>query len=435
MFGKPSILISHARGLARPDPVGVSGRRSDLIASLLVALLLASQATLFTPRTAQAAEIRHGDSVVVAPGETIDDDLYAFGQTVSIQGTVNGDVITAGQSISVAGHVNGDLMAAGSTIVVNGPVTGAARLAGQSIEIGAPIGNDLLAGAATLNSGPQASIGRDILVGGQTVNLGGPVGRSVRAGAETLTIGGPVGSDILAQVGTLHLASGARIQGSLTYTSNNEAVLDPGAAVNGPTTRFEASDSRPEPSPASRFGTGAVAWLQTLVGMSLFGLLLVLVFPGIATRSTQILAENPWASLGIGFAVLLGVPIAALLLFGVGLAIGGWWIGPLLLALYLGALPVGYTMAGLLVGHAVMQKAGRSQSAIGWHLLAGLVLFGLVGLVPILGGLVLFAALLFGLGASVLAVLAMYRGRSSREVAPPSNGVHVEQAGEPIAAR
>src|SRR6266540_6669200 len=43
---------------------------------------------------ALAAEVRQGDSVVVGPNETINDDLYAFGSTVTILGTVNGDVFT-----------------------------------------------------------------------------------------------------------------------------------------------------------------------------------------------------------------------------------------------------------------------------------------------------------------------------------------------------
>jgi cytoskeletal protein CcmA (bactofilin family) len=402
---------------------------------LLTSLLLAWQALLLTPATAQAAEIRSGEAIVVAPGETIDDDLYAFGQTVSIQGTVNGDVIAAAQSVNVQGRVNGDLMAAGSTVVVNGPVSGAARLAGQSIEVGAPIGNDLLGGAATVLVGPLGSVGRDVLVGGQTVTLGGPVERSIRAGAETLTVGGPVGGDILARVGTLRLASGARISGSLDYTSSQDALVEPGATVGGPTTRFEDPAAQPEPSPAARFGAGAVAWLQMLVGLSVFGLLLVLVFPGLGTRSTEALVRRPWTSLGIGFALLVGVPFAALLLFVVGLAIGGWWIGPLLLALYLGALPAGYTMSGLLAGRFVVERIAHRHLATGWCLLIGLVLFGLVGLVPILGGVVLFGAVVFGLGAGALALAAIYRGRPVTDVLPPPLDVHGEPAGEPIAAR
>jgi cytoskeletal protein CcmA (bactofilin family) len=398
-------------------------------------MLLAWQTILLTPTAVQAAEVRHGDAVVVAPGETIDDDLYAFGQTVTIQGTVNGDVIAAGQSINLAGLVNGDVMAAGSTVVVNGPVAGTARLAGQSVDVNAPIGHDLVAGAAVLTAGPQGSVGQDVLAGGRTVTLGGPVERSIRAAADTLTIGGPVGGDVLARVGTLYLTSGARIQGSLVYTSDQEVVVEPGAAVSGSTTRFDAPASQPEPSPAARFGAGAVAWLQTLVGLSLFGLLLVLLFPGFGSRSTEALISKPWTSLGLGFAVLLGVPVVALFLFVVGLVIGGWWIGPLLLALYLGALPVGYAVAGLLAGRFVAQTIDRPQMTTGWRLLIGLVLFGLVGLVPILGGVVLFGAVLFGLGGSVLALTAIYRGQSGTHEASRPPDMHVEQVGEPIAAR
>jgi hypothetical protein len=201
------------------------------------------------------------------------------------------------------------------------------------------------------------------------------------------------------------------------------------------TTRLESPAGPAEPGPAARFGERALEWLRTLIGLSVFGLLLVLLFPGFSNRSAQTLEHDPWASLGLGFGVIVGVPIAAVLLFVAGLLIGGWWIGPLLLVVYFGALPVGYAIAALLVGRVIMQRVGRPHVATGWSLLAGLVVFGLASLVPVAGGLALFMALLFGLGAGVLALTAGYRELSRKEGAPPPPEVRVEPLGEPMTAR
>src|SRR5437870_3223111 len=76
---------------------------------------------------ASAAEVRPGDRVVVGANETIDDDLYAFGGTVTVLGRVNGDVIAAGGTITIAGPVAGDVSAAGGTIQVSGDVKGSVR--------------------------------------------------------------------------------------------------------------------------------------------------------------------------------------------------------------------------------------------------------------------------------------------------------------------
>jgi len=89
--------------------------------------------------------------------------------------------------------------------------------------------------------------------------------------------------------------------------------------------------------------------------------------------------------------------------------------GPVLLAVLLLAglalLPLGYAIVGLYLGHLVLQRAGRADQADAWHLLIGLVLLGLVSIVPLAGSIILLAVLLFGLGALVIALVATYRGQ------------------------
>ena len=51
--------------------------------------------------------------VVVEKDEMIDDDYFAYGETVTISGTINGDAYLAGGSVLVDGVVNGDLFVAG----------------------------------------------------------------------------------------------------------------------------------------------------------------------------------------------------------------------------------------------------------------------------------------------------------------------------------
>lgn len=150
----------------------------------------------------------------------------------------------------------------------------------------------------------------------------------------------------------------------------------------------------------------------------------MLLFPVFSQRAADTLGTTPWPSLGLGFALLAGVPVAALLVFGIGLLIGGWWLGPLMLAFYFGLLPVAYATVGLFLGRFIVRRAGRPDVENVWNLLAALVFLGLVSLVPFAGGLVLFTAVLFGLGACILALNATYRGRPAtpdRLVAAPNH--------------
>lgn len=406
--------------------------RRHLLRVAVAASLLAWALLALTPLIATAAEVRQGETVVVTAAEVIDDDLYVFGQSITIRGSVTGDVIAAGQTVTIAGPVEGDVLAAGSAVTITGPVLGSVRAAGQTVELYATVGQDALVAGATVTTSPQAEVGRDLLIGASAATVSGGVGRSVRAATDTLTIAAPVGGDVLAQVGALRLANGTDVQGSLTYTSGQDAAMEAGAIVHGMTTRLEQPAAEPQPGPAAQLGEAVVGWLRTLVGMGAFGVLLVLLFPAYSARATTTLAARPWPSLGLGFAALAGGPVAALLLFLVGLLIGGWWLGLALLGLLLALIPVGYTVVGLYVGQVVMQRAGRHHVAAAWSALAGLALLGLVGVVPMLGSVALFAGLLFGLGATILTLVQRYQDE------PVLNGAAATQThdfGEPIPAR
>src|SRR5437870_4762579 len=96
---------------------------------ILVGLFL----MLLLPAQALAADPRQGETVVVGPNETINDDLYAAGGTITIQGTINGDLVAAGSTITISGVVNGDVIAAGGTITISGPVRGSVRSGGGNL--------------------------------------------------------------------------------------------------------------------------------------------------------------------------------------------------------------------------------------------------------------------------------------------------------------
>lgn len=92
------------------------------------------------PASLEAAEFRGDDVVTVGPNERIDDDLYAFGGSVTVQGTVNGDLVAFGGNIRVTGGVTGDVIAAGGNITLDGQVGGSVRASGGDLTINGRIG-------------------------------------------------------------------------------------------------------------------------------------------------------------------------------------------------------------------------------------------------------------------------------------------------------
>jgi cytoskeletal protein CcmA (bactofilin family) len=169
-----------------------------------------------TPARTFAADIRQGDVVTVGPTQTINDDVYAFGGTVDVQGRVNGDVVAAGGTVTIHGTVTGDLLAAGGTTTVAGTVGGTVRAAGGTTTIDGPVGKDVLVTGGTVRLEPSARVGRDLLTGAGSVILAGQVARNVQAGS-----------------GTLRLDKDAVVGGNLTYSSDQTAQIAPGARVQG----------------------------------------------------------------------------------------------------------------------------------------------------------------------------------------------------------
>ena len=366
----------------------------------LVALILA-----LTPSQAVAADIRQGD-VTIGATETINDDLYVAGGNVAINGTINGDLIAAGNNISVDGNVTGDVIAAGQSVVIRGTVGGTVRAAGATIVLDGKVANDLLAAGNELTILSNGRVGRDAIVGSSTTTVSGQIGRDLQAGSTNVKIDGGIGGNVLASVERLQLTDRATIGGSLKYTSKNEAQIANTSSVKGGIERQVPDNGR------APLVTGPAAlvleWLRGLIGLLILGILVVFFFPGFSRRAGEALVHSPWLTLAIGALVLVGLPILSIVFFAVGALIGGWWIGFVVLALFVVVLALSIPVAAVGVGGALLRVA-RRPVPVWFALFIGLIALLLVALVPILGGIVIFCALLFGMGATTIAVVGNRR--------------------------
>jgi hypothetical protein len=373
-------------------------RMRSLTRRSLVALLCAGAVFVWLPTAASAADLRQGPDVTVGPGQTVSDDIYAAGGTITIAGTIDGSVIAAGGTITVSGNVSRDLIVAGGTINVTGKVGGSIRAAGGNLTVNGPVEQDVVIAGGMIVIGSGGSIGRDLVLAGGTATVSGPVARRVLMGSGSLTLQSRVGGNVTGAVDHLKL-DGAQIGGDLDYTSNNQVQIVNGAHVAGTTTRHTAPDR----------GTGGatngfIGWLRALIGIFALGLLFILLLPRFSTRSIDVLRAEPWVSLGIGAVILVATPIVAVIVFILGLLIGGWWLGLLLIPLWILALALGYVVSGFLLGRLIFAQLGWGRYHDLLALLGGLIVLAVVGLIPVLGGLVGLAALVFGAGALAVAV-------------------------------
>jgi len=360
--------------------------------SIMVAALFA-----WLPLQAAAADLRQGSDVTVGSGETVNDDIYAGAGTVSIDGTVNGSVIAGGGTITVTGTVTRDLIVGGGTINVSGHIGGSIIAAGGNVTVTGPIGQDLVVTAGRVDVGSAATIGRDLVVAGGTATISAPIARRVQMTSGSLTLRNRVGGDVRGRVDHLKL-DGAQIGGNLDYTSNNSVEQVNGAHVTGTITRHTPTDR------GGDAGNGFLGWLRGLIGIFALGLLLIFLFPALSSRAIDTERAQPWASLGIGAGILVITPIVALIVFVIGILIGGWWLGLLLIPLWILALAIGYAISGFLLGRLIFARLGWGGYHDALALLGGLFVLTVVGLIPVIGWLVGLVAIVFGAGALALVV-------------------------------
>lgn len=346
--------------------------------------------------------------VVILPADVvINRDYFAYGERVEISGTVNGDVYAAGGQILVDGTINGDLLAAGGAITISGTVSQDARIAGGQIAINGPIGRSLTVAGGNVDLNDSAAVGRSVVAAGGRVRVSAPVAADAKIAAGSVTVSNAVKGDLHAATGDLRLTSRAAIAGNLTYWSQTEASIDPGATVAGVVTR-KTLPEHVGPKPGTLFAAVAgllvLAKLVSVASTLVLGLLFLYVLPRYTGSAVAVLRQRPWASLGIGFIAFVVTPAAAGILL---ITVLGAPLGLLVAALYLVALYVVRVFAIVWVGTAVFAWMGKQVRPV-WALVIGLVLYAIATLIPFIGWFVAFLVILFGLGASLLADRALY---------------------------
>jgi cytoskeletal protein CcmA (bactofilin family) len=323
------------------------------------------------------------------------DDLYLAGAPVDVVAPVDGDLVVAGCPVNVDARVGGDVLAAGCFVRVQGEAMDDVRIAGGQVVLRAHVAGDATAVGGRVDLPRETRVEGKAWLAGGTVEVQGHVGRSLGAAGRTIRFGGDVDGDVDLAGGDIEILPSARVRGALVYRSPSEATIAPGAQIAGGVRR-EAEQW----SPPGRRALRAAAWVAVaflLGGFLVAGAVMATLLPRFTASSARTIRSDPWTSLGVGFAVLVTAPVAAVLLMA---TVVGAIAGFALLALYgvsvLAALLVSATSIG-----AVATRLFRREAATGrvlLSILAGLVVLALLQLVPFVGVLVIALAVVLGLG-------------------------------------
>jgi hypothetical protein len=256
----------------------------------------------------------------------------------------------------------------------------------------------VLSGRADVPEGQQVG---DLVVFHGSASVDGTVNGSLTAFDAPVTISGRVNGDVMVFNGRVELHSGANVTGDVV--SQQAPVVASGATIGGTSKRLQTNTNW------EGFGwAGKLAWwLAVSVSTLVVGLVLLWLIGRGAARILEAGRTRIGPSIGLGLLLFFGLPLLALIalvtVVGIPLGLG-------LLAALLLIYALGYSATAWILGRSIV----RGPTAWIVSFLAGWAILRIVALIPILGGLVWFAAVVVGLGALAVAI---WRTRSASQAA------------------
>lgn len=228
-------LLFSAAGIAAVVVIAVLAVWAWRRARVPAAAALAMSVPLLLSEPAEAMTHRHGETVVIAAGETIEDSLVAAGEEVLIDGVVDGDVVATGRKIVVKGTIKGSLVSWSQKLQIDGTVEGSIFSGAQSAAMNGLARRNAFFFAQSIDLAQPARVEGDLVSFVQDLELAGQVGRDLWAGCEATSVSGSIGRNVRASCDKLALASTAKVDGDVTarVPRKDRIRIEPGASIGG----------------------------------------------------------------------------------------------------------------------------------------------------------------------------------------------------------
>ena len=335
-------------------------------------------------------------------GKVHQGDFFALNESVEISGEIYGDAyVMAGQAV-IDGTIHGDLLIAAASIDVSGKVTGNIRSLGGQILVSGHVGNNVTALAGNVQFLPSATIMGNVVATAGNVYLSADVGGDATVVASYLRASSSIRKSLDAYIGSLRLTSKALIGGDLNYRSNTIALIEPGAQIQGVVNYYPSFVQEIIQGTwihTVLIGSKVVTLLMNFAYTLVVGIILIKLFPRNLESALLNLKTHPWKSFAFGLVLLILLPLISLILLMtiLGVPFALTLIAANIIGFYTAKIYSIFWASNWFFGKLNF-KASRLPT-----LFMGLIAYFILAAIPYAGIVIGFVAMLFGLGAGVLA--------------------------------
>lgn len=377
--------------------------KSKILLSLFLILIVCSSCCFATiePRTADESTTSQNEIMPISEtenqGETqatsetdswTNSDLYLANEKVTVSNVVDGNAFIIGNEVTISGEIGGDLFVLANKLNIDGGYIYSSIFAlANEITINGVV-YDLYAACNELNIESNGFVYRDMRVTASNVNLNGRIRRDAYIVADKISFN--------EEIGTI-------VYGNLDYSSGSQISI-PEGVVQGTTTYSTIDKTNNEvPSIGSIILSKVLELVKTLLLTFVITLISIWLAPKFVEKVENMSVSKSFASLGVGFAT----PIA-LILVSIILMISVVGI-PLLvvMAIIFALLAYIATSITCIYFGKLFAKLFKLEGNVKFILLtlASSLVIWLISLIPVLGGLVSFLAIIFGIGVALVNIV------------------------------
>ncbi len=330
---------------------------------------------------------------VMALGPRVE-ELFSAGDNVVKTGVIEGSIFNAGRNLKIDAVVQGITFAAGENLLLEGE-SEYLFAAGRMLNVTQQTDNDLFAAGQSLNF-DQGEVGRDAYLAGENINFNGKVGRNLFIGAKNASVSGVVKGDVILGAEKVTITEGTVIEGTLKYNDDARLNMADGVEIIGGTNTYQVSELEKREVTEKQKVINRTGWYLFKVTIAwVFGLMLWWLFPQIfknlEKQNLPFTMASFWKKIGTGLLVLLLIPLLALLIL---VTIIGIPISLLMIVVYGFAMFTAQIFVGYLLGAVLRQNKNKK-----WlDLVVGVMFLVFLKMLPMVGELISFLSLLWGLG-------------------------------------
>ena len=287
---------------------------------------------------------------------------------------------------------------------MNGTVDGNIRAAGQTIEVAGQVSRNITVASQSLILDPKSIIKGDVFFGVQNVELNGAMNRDLAGAGETITVAGSLLRNATVTASNLSVIETGKIGGNLDYYLEKTATASINVKnIKGTVVRHDIqTPQKMEVEKKVTKVTGIALATKIIFGIisfMLLGLALVYFNRENTERRIALIRQKPLVLALIGFAVLIVAPIFFIILF---ITIIGIPFAFVALLVYIAALITASLYPSALYGKLFVEKIfQKTNVSIAWHMVIGVIILGLLSIIPIIGWIIAFISFCLGLGAFV----------------------------------